>query len=254
MAASTTLTAISMTVALALLGGVGAALGSGTATELIDRRDTRMLHEGVRKDPTARNLAADAARSRLRRDGFDEDHVERVAAAIRRRLLKEIEAYVDSLRGRRFTSLDEARKAVAVREKILCYDASTWPEGYGSGRPLTFVVDQRDVEELLGRLDAMIRSRETPLRTAVRELTLQREMTSAESRALRDFSRLKASARARAAIEEIRGAQFFSKEDAIYYVENAVGAELDGILTKLRDPATQRAIIEEARLGRVFGS
>ena len=251
MSASTTLTAISVALAIAVLGGAGAALGSGggAGSELIDRQDARALRDAVRKNGTARKLAADAARGRLQREGFDEAHVERVATAIRRRLLRDTEAYVNSLRGRRFGSLDEVREAVRIREKILCYDAATWPDGYGSGRALTFVVDQADAEDLLGKVDSVIRAREGSLRGAVRELSSRREISSSDVRALRDYSRLKATARARSAIEEIRGAQFFSKEDAAYYVENAIGAELDAIQSRLDDLSARDSLLEQARLG-----
>lgn len=254
MATSTTLTALSMALAVAVLGGVGLAFGSGAGAELVDRHDARALRDEVRKDSTARTLAADAARVRLRREGFGDDHVERVATAIHRRLLKDTESYVESLRGRRFGSLDDVREAVKVREKILCYDAATWPDGYGSGRTLAFVVDQADVEDLLGRIDSVIRAREVSLRDAVRQLTIKREMSSSNARALRDFSRTRATSRARQAIEEIRGAQFFSKEDAAYYVENAIGAELDAILSRLTDVATREVLLEEARSGPAVSS
>lgn len=254
MSAGTTLTAVSVALAFVVLGGVGVALDSGAGSALVDRQETRALRDAVRKDATARNLAADAARVRLRREGYDEDHVERVATAIRQRLLSDAESYVDSLRGRRFGSLDEVRKTVRVREKVLCYCAATWPDGYGSGRTLTFVVDQADVEDFLGRIDSVIRAREVSLRDSVRRLNLRRELSSADARRLRDFSRSRATSVARSAIEEIHGAQFFSKEDAAYYVENAIGAELDGILSKVDDPATRAILLEEARSVPVVGS
>jgi hypothetical protein len=254
MQASTALTAVSMALAFAILGGVGAAPGSGAGLEVVDRHDARALRDAVRKDATARNLAAEAARVRLEREGFDESDAERMATAIRKRLLKDTESYIESLRGRRFGSMEEVRDSVQIREKILCYDAAAWPEGYGSGRALTFVVDQADVEDLLGRVDSVIRARETSLRDAVRRLNLSREISLADARKLRDFSRARATVRARLAIEEIRGAQFFSKEDAAYYVENAIGAEIDRIQSAVGDPSTRALLLEEARSVPLYGT
>jgi len=239
-------TLLAAAAALAFLAGLGAASGAG-GSEVIDRQDVRSLRERVVRKAIARDIAVESAKTQLRREGLNEARVQRIATAIRRRLSALTGKYVDSLHGVRLASIEDAQEAIDRRERVLCYDASAWPVGFGDGRPLAFVFSQDDAEAFLAIVDAMILDAEPPLRDTARDLVSDGRISATDSAQLRDFSRMHAKARARTVIEEIRGAPFFSKADARLYVETAIAEELDRIRSELREPVTRGRVLDDAR-------
>lgn len=239
MPAGTTSTVLALAAALALIGVAGVHVPAGTRA--IGREDVRELKARVRKDPTLRNATLEAVRRQLAQDAITDGE-----ARIRQRLLDELDGYVDSLRGKRFLSVEAAFEEVQRRERILCFDAQSWPLGFAQGRVLTFVVDEADAAKLRDAIHELVVAREGALRSTVRELVQQRELTPSESRAIRDLTRGRAGAAARAAVEEIRGGPFFSETDARTFVENAAAAVIDDVHARMRDPDARRALLDDA--------
>lgn len=233
--------------AFGLLAG-SSIVGSEPGTYVLSRRDVVILKEGVRTDATSRTRTSDIVRRQLLQTR-DEESAERLVTAIRKRLLRELEETADGMRGARFASIEAAKDRLEREERILCYDAIVWPEGFANGTLLAFVVDDEDVLALRSRLVETVRARETLLRDAVRGLVLRREVTPADSRALRDHVRARALARGHRAVDQIRGGRFFSREDAEQFVENEIASEIDQVHTIVRDPESRQVLLDEVRIG-----
>lgn len=233
----------SLLVAFALLAAAGVELAP--ATRVIGRADVRELHERIRKDTTVRDLAVENAKRQLERES--PSNAEALVPAIRARLRRELDAHVDSLLGSRARSVDDAYEKVKRRERVLCFDAVTWPAGFARGQLLTFVVDQADADLLTSEVAELVRVDEASLRSTVRRMVSEHALSVSDSRALRDHCRERGRAAARDAIAEIRGEPFFSKADVEAYVENAVANELSALERRIADPAARPALVEEAR-------
>lgn len=244
---SGTVALVSLGCGLALMIGLGTSSVSNLSGEVVDRKEVLVLREQVESQTTARDLVAESVGARLRRNGFEAGDVEIITNAIRQRLSAELEEYVDSLRGLRFGSMDDLHDAIRIRETILCHDAIARPRRFAGGRPLTFIVGQSDAEELLRSIDARIAFREVSLRDTLRELSARQRVTLADEYSVGTYSRMRAKTAARTAIQEMRGAPFFSKAEAGSYVGNAIDAELERILAAVRDRATRDAVLEKAR-------
>ena len=238
MPTATTSTLLALAAAVALIGVAG--LSGPVGTHAIGRQDVRELKARVRKDPSFRNATLEAARRRLT------EEADGTEAAIRTRLLTELDAYIDSMRGDRFLSVDAAFEEVQRRERILCFSVQSWPTGFASGRLLTFVVDEADAATMRDKVPEVVLQREIPLRSTVRDLVQRRELMPSQARALRDFTRGLATVAAKEAIDEIRGGAFFSRADAELFVENAAATVIDRIHSRVQDPASRPALLDEA--------
>ena len=240
---------VSLLLGVAFLAGARLTPAKADGFERIDRHEVRRFVDRIRKDDAGRQPALDAAKVVLDRDGVSEKERTVLVSAIGRRLERDLVAYARSLEGRTFPIIEDAMAAIQARERILRYNASSWPKGYGEGRPLRFTVDRRDADRMLLGVDGTIRARERSLRDAVRDLAVRGDLNWSDVRALRDFSRSQAHARARKVVDDMRGASFFSESDASFYLENAIDAELEAIRVQIEDPVKRTLVLDHARTG-----
>ncbi len=216
---------------------------------LVSRQQVKVLRERIRKNATARQIAAAAVRPMLLNDGLGEAQLDGHVVAIKSRVVRELERYAGSLRGTKTGSIDAAYAKIVARERILLHSVAEWPRGFAEARPLVFVVDEKDADKLELGVGAMVRAHEAGIREAAIGLREAGQLSPPELRGLRDFARKRAEARGRAVLDEMRGAAFFSEAGAALYLENAVAAEMDAMLARMTDPVAQQAFLEQVRTG-----
>lgn len=225
---------------------VTAALGAADAeARLLDRRDLAQLAS----DATARVANDDLGtiESMLEAQGMSAAEIKPISQKLSNRLIRDVRAYVQSLEGITFDSIEDAQRAVSQRRLILRFSALNSPHIYAEGRPLSYAVNDVEMARLDRSLLATWIEREPLLRQKLDELELMGEMTAQDMPAVRAWTRKLAVERGKRTIKIMRGATFFSAIDAEYYLECAVVAEIERVRgEKLGDAVARVRFIEES--------
>ncbi|HVO31594.1 MAG TPA: hypothetical protein VMV18_12695 [bacterium] len=230
-----------------------AATRSSSATTL-DYGDAMRIGNEAARDWAARQPVATAVQVQLQAEGVSDAETAKTLAAIDRRAGAELRRFGTTLEGKIFTA-DELRAAIAGRERVIRFDAQSSPRAYAAGRPLTWVVSDAEAARLARGLAATWIERQAPLREKVKELVTLEDITEEDVPALQAYARYLTLEHARERILSMRGAGFFSADDAQRFVDEAFDEKIDEIrIEKLSEPVARSGFLDDARAHYSMGA
>ena len=207
----------------AALPGLLLLLLSGPAdARLLDDRDARRLADGASAALVKDSTLLDTITQRLERSSQPPAKVARLRARILERMARELRGYALSRKGFSYPDMEAARDVVARRVRLLRYNVLSDPLGYARGDRMSFVFTDAFAARLDARLPAMCAEREGVLAPRLRALLRGGAIRSADIASIRGLARERAVARARATMDDMRGARFWNAQEAEAYLQYAV--------------------------------